>query len=548
MASSTSPVEDKPVTKTSQVIKTPDSITIRLFNLEDAEKIVREALSDPGNSKLIWTIEIETSNPDDEEDDEDIDIQLVENMMGGADLADLLDGAGTDDDAASIDAADERPIGSDDDDDDEDSDDEAKNDTAMNNFCEPIIELLDAIHSSSGSLESFSWDNQPGWWDSKGHRPAAFWTALWKHSSTLQRLRIGFYTHELHNVSVPSPTKPFPLLHDLYIDAGTTHGNDGSAVDSLLSLCPSLTTLDFSWPGCDLDDCQIKNISWDYHYPQLRSLTLYGGDFAPDAFAAFLDRNPSIEVFVDGVDGDCREPYGEQGGPGLKAETLPNVRCVSRASDSARYPEDWFDDKSARKVVHLGLPWTTRDGFAVSETAARELKCLDINASINYWRPDEVDSDDEEEEKKRIRTDPSKPLVKSTRKLLPQLKQLRELGIRMASQSSTMRLPDGSFGSPPGMNEEDVKNILSVLPSSDTQIRALRLWDTAGKALPQSFLDDFPRIPTSLEYLSWEAEVPVLYQLTKQENGKVRARPCEPLRVVPEGRKGDWNEKRILDY
>jgi hypothetical protein len=545
----------------SEVFRAADGITIKIFNLDDTEKISREALLD---ARLIRSIIIETENPDhdeDDDDDEDIDIQMIQGMMGGIDVAGAANASPAGDDTSikskgsqasltedPLEGEDDNQEAEDEDEDEDDSDDESGDNEALEKACLPIVELLDAIYSAGGKLETFHWDIRHQFWDnSKVRRPSSFFTALWKHAPTLSKLGIGFYTHELHGVS--GPTTSFPALKELYVDASGAHGDDGSAVEDLLKSCPALEILKFYWPGCDLDSCQIQDISWTFEMPKLRYLTLYGYDFAPQALASFLERHPSIENFVDGVDAESRVSFKESEGPRLSKTALPNVKAVDRASDSARYPEDWFDDEAGRKIAYLVVPWGWQGQVDVSKNMATELKCLDINASnVTAWRPDEADSDDDEEEKKRKAADPEKKLVKGVRKLLLSLTGLRELGVSLESQRVTMRLPDGTHGSPPGMDETDLKVVLSVLPK-ETGIRALRVWDTAGKPLSQELLDDFPEVPRSLEYLSWEGEEKVLYQFMRRGSGRVKAVLCEEtLREVDEKKKGDWTEKRILDY
>jgi hypothetical protein len=559
-SSTSQAINDKPDGPKSEVLRVADgSITIRILNLDDTETIIREALPD---AKLIRSIIVETENPDhdeDDDDDEDIDIQMIQGMMGGIDVAGAANASPTGDDrlikskGSKASLAEDALEGEDEDrgvsaEDEDDSDDESGDNEALEKACLPIIELLDAILSAGGKLETFSWDIRHQFWDnSKVRRPSSFFTALWKHAPTLRKLGLGYFTHELHEVD--GPTSPFPVLKELYVDASGAHGDDGTAVEDLLKLCPVLEKLEFYWPGCDLDSCQIQNISWKFEMPKLRYLALHGSDFAPVALAQFLENHPNIENFVDGVDADSHVPYEESEGPRLSKTALPNVRAVNRASESARYPEDWFSDEADRKIVHLAVPWAWQGGVDVSKNMARELKCLNINASnVTAWRPNKPDSDDEEEERQRIEADPEKKLVKGVRKLLPSLTGLRELSIKLESQSVSMTLPDGEFGSPPGMDETDLKVILSVLPK-ETAIRALRVWDSAGKPLPQSLLDDFPAIPSSLEYLKWEGEEKVLYRFIRREGGKVKAVPCEEkLREVDEKRNGEWNETRILDY
>ena len=529
----------------SGVFRTADAIELRILDLKDGEEIVRQALEDPKSAKLIRSIVIVASEVEEEEEDsdEDIDIQQLEDVTSalesGADPTQLIN---DDDDAASIRSEEN-----------EDSDDktaklkaEAERNEALNVSCKPIIQVLDAIHAANGSLTSFSWVNPPGWEAPNGQRYQTFWTALWKHAPKLEKLAISFNVHELHDVV--GPTEKFPVLHELSIDATTAHGDNGAAVEDLLKRCPAVETLEFAWPGCDLDNCQIQNISWNYTFPKLRSLTLEGYDFAPAALATFLEQHPSVEDFFDGVDGEQYDSYTEATNPRLAPTCLPNVKIVNRASSSARYPEDWFSDEAGRKIAHLCLPWGSRGYFEVSKAAAAELKCLEINTSnVTDWRPKEADSDDDEETKKKIEQDPEKELVKNLRGLLSKLTSLKELGIRLESGSMSIRLPDMTWGSPPGMDENDLAVVLSVLPQSGS-IRALRVWDTKGKPLPQGLLNNFPNIPKSLEYLGWEGEEKVLYQFVRSNDGKVKALSCAPIRKVDQELKGRWDQKRILDY
>ena len=70
--------------------------------------------------------------------------------------------------------------------------------------------------------------------------------------------------------------------------------------------------------------------------------------------------------------------------------------------------------------------------------------------------------------------------------------------------------------------------------------------DSRGTPLRAEVLEDFARVPSSLEYVKWESRTgSVLYRL-EREGERVRAVECEPLRQV-EGN-GHWTEKRVLDF
>jgi hypothetical protein len=173
-------------------------------------------------------------------------------------------------------------------------------DEKMTAYCDPLVQMLDAISNTNHSLEAFSWTSEYGWEDMDGTRPKSFWAALWKHASSLQELDIGFYVHEVWRV--PAPQVPFPALKVLKIDASTSHGDDGGVVEALLKGSPQLEVLDFAWPNCDLETCQITGVSWDYTFPELKKLKMHGYDFKPEALEQFLGRCKDVEELVDRTD------------------------------------------------------------------------------------------------------------------------------------------------------------------------------------------------------------------------------------------------------
>jgi hypothetical protein len=84
--------------------------------------------------------------------------------------------------------------------------------------------------------------------------------------------------------------------------------------------------------------------------------------------------------------------------------------------------------------------------------------------------------------------------------------------------------------------------VLSILPEN-SKIRALRLWDEAAGKLSQEILQDFPAVPASLQYLSWEGQERKLYRV-ERVNGMVKLQVCDEIRVgkVP----CEWYNRSIL--
>ena len=92
------------------------------------------------------------------------------------------------------------------------------------------------------------------------------------------------------------------------------------------------------------------------------------------------------------------------------------------------------------------------------------------------------------------------------------------------------------------------KYVLAHVPRT-ARIRALRVWDSKGEALPREVLDDFPQVPGTLEYLAWEGKEKNLYKLVR-EDGKIKAVISDALWKRSNAEEGeiDWSEERILDY
>jgi hypothetical protein len=132
-------------------------------------------------------------------------------------------------------------------------------------LCAPLTAILTAITSHGGNLRQFIWPATHHT-DRNFTRPAEFWTALYAHALGLVELHLDFFCHEVGALlPLPSSTT-FPALRTLKLDTNSAHGDDGTAVDSLLRVCPNLDALHFEWPLCDLETCQIRSVSWDWSF------------------------------------------------------------------------------------------------------------------------------------------------------------------------------------------------------------------------------------------------------------------------------------------
>ena len=376
---------------------------------------------------------------------------------------------------------------------------------------------------------------------------------------------------------MPPPRVPFPHLRTLHLDTSGAHGDDGTCIETLLKFSPNLEELHFEWPNCDLQSCQIQNVSWNYDFPNLKRLKIRGWDFAPPALKRFLKRCENVEEFFDGVettffansptpldagtepDEELDENKSTENSDSLESDNcelevgmLPKVKKLYIATDSVRSVAAWFHPDSTRAIQHLRLyhPFTLkRQLCALAEATPlllAKLKTLEIEGDVTFWRVDGETSEDVDEslDDKTVpkETEKLSSAARALQPLLPSLPNISELGVGLDSTCVSFWDPiSRTSKSPLGMSSSELELILRLLPK-DTQLRALRLQDEAGSALPQQMLEDMSGIPDHLEYLSWEAKERVLYKIYR-DGSKVRAEQCEPLRSTVEG---DWTQEKVL--
>jgi hypothetical protein len=202
---------------------------------------------------------------------------------------------------------------------------------------------------------------------------------------TLRNLHLAVSSHEVDLLASPPPGLTFETLEDLRLDTSSAHGDNGTAIDTLLKACPNL-----SWP-CDLATCQISNISWSWDFPQLRHLHTSGWNFSPAAYTDFLVRHPGLVSIEERVDG----PYGseERSVPArLPTTALPNLRVLEKGYTDTHGLRDYFDPAAGRPIdtliLHVhdyqGVEQELHDIAALP--TAKTLRTLEFRGEIGCWR------------------------------------------------------------------------------------------------------------------------------------------------------------------
>ncbi|KAF1355773.1 hypothetical protein EJ07DRAFT_181761 [Lizonia empirigonia] len=366
-------------------------------------------------------------------------------------------------------------------------------------LCAPIITILAAITSHSGSLTSFTWPASSHT-HCKFTRPLAFWSALYAHILTLEKLHLDFFCHEVHDFPPPPAGVMLERLKALTIDASSAHGDDGSAIDDLLARCKNVEVLTVEWPPCDLDSCQIKGISWGWSFPKLEYLRVSSWNFHPAAYTDFLVRHPGIISLEERVDG----PYDESGQAyadvNLPATALPNLGKLKKAYTNTHSLASYFDTAANRPIRTLtlcvgGHPGVEQGLMEITDPtpAQTHLRTLEFMGDIKCWRDEETnnDSSDDEDEtaqerQQRKETENQDRLSRLPTRLptilktaLPAFSTLAKLTIEMDSSIETLDPSTGTYTSPPPMNESDLLALLALLlPSTNCKLRLLRLRDS----------------------------------------------------------------------
>lgn len=395
----------------------------------------------------------------------------------------------------------------------------------MAEYCQPLIQLLGAIRAAGSGLESLLWRSRPA-----SARPPLFWTMLWYHAPTLCILDLNFAAHEVH--SLPPPQVNFPALRTFRLNAEGAHGDNGSSIDTLLKSCPGLEALEFRWPRCDLTKCQIRNVTWDYKFADLKNLRLSGWDFAYEASSKFLAKCVNVEYFGDDFQSrtrvECSDipdsgPQGDDENAELDTAELdaiigmmPKLKHLSVGAMSTRGISHWFNPIVKRPITRLrvtGLYELTKLADLPPEPLER-IMILDIETMVTEFGPGPWAGKGENQ------------LAETLKNLLPRLKGLEDLALGKNSQD-TFYIVKGELRQPPTMSEDELRIVLALLPQEKTNLRRLQLSDQKAAALGTHVLADLHNVPEGLEMLRWRGQVTASYRF-ERDRGIIKAVP------------GDW--------
>ncbi|MCJ1388812.1 hypothetical protein MMC18_001662 [Xylographa bjoerkii] len=388
----------------------------------------------------------------------------------------------------------------------------------MAGACEHLAAIIDMI-VLRGGLESFSWTGYE-LSQSRVVRPKAFWKSLAKTVPTLKHLNLGFYVHEIHDLSkVDIFPSTFDNLESLELNLSGGHGDDAVQIEVMLRKIRSVKRLALYLPTCDLETCRIQGLSYNYHLPKLEDLSLSVYDSPSSGLMNFLAHHSSVKTLYLDLSSDEPLQFSET--------TFPGLRALHVDSLIASPFHDLLSESAARPISHLNAGSWSKESYAEIVKIAAKLTCLETQDSFDAWREDDF--------------------PQQLKEMLSQLPNLQEFALDLPTGNTSWRNEDGTWGGPRPMDVEDLTKLLSCL-SFDSKIRAVRMADAKGLELPVELLADMPSIPNSLEYIRWDTDAGnLLYRLEKKE-GKTAGVPCDPVRTVSKGCVRTWTDESILSH
>jgi len=191
-----------------------------------------------------------------------------------------------------------------------------------------------------------------------------------------------------------------------------------------------LKSLSLSLPTCDLENCRIKGLSYDYHFPELNNLSLIVYDSPDSGLPDFLARHSSVTILSLQVDGV--EPLR------FFNSAFPNLRALQMDWHWGRNEafSDLLSISGSRPITYLnagsGLKKSSTDIVNVSRT----LTCLEMNDSFDSWRKEEF--------------------PQQLKELLSKLPEIQEVGFDLRTGNTSWMNDDGSCGGPEPMDVKDL--------------------------------------------------------------------------------------------
>ena len=214
---------------------------------------------------------------------------------------------------------------------------------------------------------------------------------------------------------------------------------------------PAIQSLELSFPLCDLENCRIKGITWEYTFPSLRTLTVSTYNSDNIALSNFILRHPQIETLDWNVDAD--DVFV------LPKNSLPDLREISidfhNDNERAR-----LDFETLAQCPHLAR-MSFRGPYAsyLHIIKVREsLKYLSLDPGVIDWREGFEEPDEDEEERTAIWEAETglRKLSDVVRKMLEGLHGLQEFDVDMETAYTFIRYIGGGSVNPDPMDDSDL--------------------------------------------------------------------------------------------
>jgi hypothetical protein len=281
-----------------------------------------------------------------------------------------------------------------------------------------------------GTLESFKWEINS--WSKSATRPQAFRDVLGKNANSLKYLNLGFAAHEIDKLATGAINPiPYPLttLELLNLDLSGAHGDDGKDFDMMLRQTHKLRSLTLNLPGCDLENCRIRRISYEWNFPRLTNLDLSVYVDQPSGLVDFLSRHSTIKVL--GLRVDSEEPVR------IAPEILPNLSALRKGYQRGNETlNDLLSSSRSVAYLHLDSP-LYGDSFRIDIKNPAVLRCLEIE-SISWVKLVEN---------------------KALKELVTQFRGLQEFGLTFQSEDTSWKEDDGSRHHPESLNVNDLVSL-----------------------------------------------------------------------------------------
>lgn len=218
----------------------------------------------------------------------------------------------------------------------------------------------------------------------------------------------------------------------LNLDLSGGHGDDASQVHQMLHHTHKLTSLSLQLPGCDLENCRIRGITYDYHFPELESFSLHGWVTSGPELPDFLLRHPLIKNLCFSLSSD------EEDGIQMAANAIPNLRALSiNEMSRLRILSEFLASSTPRQIKYLRLESWKTEYLATLRDAGKDLQCLEMSTyNIDEWREDASKS----------------PL----RSLMPSLPELLEFTLDCPTGSTLWKNENGEWQNPEPIDSDDL--------------------------------------------------------------------------------------------